>query len=182
MPVMPTNRSASPRLTIPSGAPAAKFVRYAHAVSKDHPLLFPITPATRPLTVGVDLGTLRGNPTVYPDLVHTLRRSEVSPKLLVRRDDDPTRAEPWTQACKIDQLHTIGFTDAASAQRTADALEFAVTTTRAGETTASRRCHLSRSTPCWTPTHPPQPISPPTSVSTQPSSLPQVSGSAPTSS
>ncbi|BBY90718.1 hypothetical protein MGALJ_03870 [Mycobacterium gallinarum] len=60
----PTNAAAQTPLVIPSDGPHSKFVRYARAVAKEHPQLFPITPATRPLVVGLDLRTLGPQPAV----------------------------------------------------------------------------------------------------------------------
>ncbi|WP_156769769.1 hypothetical protein [Nocardia sp. 852002-20019_SCH5090214] len=122
--------------------PQTKFVRYARAVSSDYTHLFPTTPATRPLVVGIDLRTLGATATDYPELLTILRRDVVTPKLILRRDDDPQLAKPWLRACEIDEIHTLSWTDQQSAARMADALEFTVSTTCGGQKTGWRKCHL----------------------------------------
>jgi hypothetical protein len=124
---------------IPSDAPDSKFVRYVHAVAKEHPQLFPITPATRPLVVGLDLRTLGPEPAEYEDLVHVLRRDVVAPMLMVFGDDTGL-AERWMQACEVEDRYIIDYTDRASAGRFADAMEFGVSTMWGEERRGWRNC------------------------------------------
>ncbi|MFE3029826.1 hypothetical protein [Nocardia tengchongensis] len=130
------------QLAIPANAPRSKFTRYVRAVSPDHKQLFPITPAARPLVVGVDLRTLGADTADYSELVGILRRDVVTPMLLLRQDDDLQLGDRWLRACEIDDLHIIHYTDQQSAQRMADALQFTVSTTSGGQRTAWRTCHL----------------------------------------
>ena len=125
---------------IPSDSPRSKFLRYARAVSKEHPQLFPITPATRPLVVGVDLRTLGPKPADYEDLLHLLRRDVVTPVLVVFADDAAELAEAWMQACGVDERHVIDYTDRETASRFLDAMEFGVSTMRGEECRGWRTC------------------------------------------
>jgi hypothetical protein len=125
---------------IPSDGPHAKFLRYPRAVAKEHPQLFPITPATRPLVVGLDLRTLGPQPADYEDLVHVLRRDVVTPMLLVFADDDADLAQAWIQACEVEERFVIDYTDRASASRFMDAMEFSVSTMRGEERRGWRNC------------------------------------------
>lgn len=135
-----TNAAAQTSLVIPSDGPHSKFLRYARAVAKEHPQLFPITPATRPLVVGLDLVTLGPRPGDYEDLVHVLRRDVVTPVLLLFADDDPGLAEAWMQACEVEERFVIDYTDRASASRFMDAMEFGVSTMRGEECEGWRNC------------------------------------------
>ncbi|WP_373203130.1 hypothetical protein [Mycobacterium marinum] len=137
---MASPNAADTALTIPSDGPHAKFVRYARAVAKDHPQLFPITPATRPLVVGLDLRTLGPRPADYEDLVHVLRRDVVTPMLLTYTDDDAGLAEAWMQACEVEERYVIDFTDRESAGRFLDAMEFGVSKMRGEERRGWHNC------------------------------------------
>lgn len=128
------------KLDIPAGAPRSKFIRYVRTTGKDQDPLFPITPATRPIRVGLDLRTLGADPDSFVDALHILRRPEVTPLLLVHRGDDADVASRWMAALETDELHTIGYTDQESAGRMADSVEFWVGTTKGGKRVASRRC------------------------------------------
>jgi hypothetical protein len=133
--------AAPSQLVIPADTPHSKFVRYARAVSKDYSPLFPITPATRPLVVGIDLRTLGPRPEDHEDLVHVLRRDEVTPTLMLFSDDDADVADAWLQACDVADLNIVAYTDPKSAGRMMDALEFRVSTMRGGQRRACRTCH-----------------------------------------
>jgi hypothetical protein len=137
-----TNAAAPTSLVIPSDAPRSKFVRYARAVSKEHPQLFPITPATRPLVVGLDLHTLGPRPADYEELVHVLRRDVVTAMLMVFEDDDAALPIAWREACEVEQHHVIHYTDPQSAGRFLDAVEISVSTMRGEERRGWRRCHF----------------------------------------
>ena len=138
--VMASTNPAQTTLVIPSDGPHSKFVRYARAVAKEHRPLFPITPATRPLVVGLDLRTLGVQPADYEDLVHVLRRDVVTPKLMVFADDDASLAEAWMQACEVEERYVIDYTDPQSAGRFMDAMEFGVSTMRGEECRGWRSC------------------------------------------
>ena len=118
---MVSSNAAQTTPVIPSDAPHSKFLRYVRAVAKEHPQLFPITPATRPLVVSLDLRTLGPQPADYEDLLHVLRRDEVTP-MLVLFGDDPGLAETWMQACEVEERFVIDYTDRASAGRFMDAM------------------------------------------------------------
>ena len=133
----PNNPSAP---SIPSDAPRSKFVRYVRATtSNDYTSLFPITPATRPIVVGLDLRTLGPSPADYEELVHVLRRDVVTPKLMLFGDDTGL-AEKWIQACEVEDRYVIEYTDRASAGRFADAMEFGVSTMRGEEQWGWQNC------------------------------------------
>jgi hypothetical protein len=120
-------------LVIPLHAPESKFMRYVRAVSPQRSQLFPIVPATRPMVVGLDLRTLGLNPADYGDLVHVLRRNELSPKLFLFVDDDPQLADEWMRVCEVGERYVIDYTDPQSANRFQGALEFGVSTMRGDE-------------------------------------------------
>lgn len=138
----PNNATAPTHLVIPSASPHSKFVRYARAVAKEHPQLFPITPATRPLVVGLDLHTLGPRPADYEDLVHVLRRDVVTPMLMVFEEDDATLPTAWKEACEVEQHYVIHYTDPQSAGRFLDAAEISVSTMRGEERRGWRKCHF----------------------------------------
>lgn len=137
-----TNAAAQAPLVIPSDGPHSKFVRYARAVAKEHQQLFPITPATRPLIVGLDLRSLGPQPGDYEDLVHVLRRDVVTPMLMVFDDDDAKLATAWVQACGAEERYVIHYTDPQSAGRFMDAMEFTVSTMRGEERQGWRKCRF----------------------------------------
>lgn len=139
---MASPNAAPTALTIPSDGPHAKFVRYARAVAKEHQPLFPITPATRPLVVGLDLRTLGPQPADYEDLVHVLRRDVVTPMLMVFEDDDTALATAWMEACEVEEHYVIHYTDPQSAGRFLDSVEFSVSTMRGEERRGWRKCHF----------------------------------------
>jgi hypothetical protein len=134
----PTTPSA---LAIPADAPRSKFVRYVRAVSAEYAPLFPITPATRPLVVGLDLRTLGPRPADYEELVHVLRRDVVTSKLMVFADDDTARADEWMRVCEAEDRHVIHYTNPQGAGRFMDALEFGLSTMQGERRRAARRCH-----------------------------------------
>ncbi|ULE33327.1 hypothetical protein [Mycobacterium sp. IDR2000157661] len=136
----PTNAAAQTPLAIPSDGPHSKFVRYARAVAEEHPQLFPITPATRPLVVGLDLRTLGPQPADYEDLVHVLRRDVVTPMLMVFEDDDAALPTAWKEACGVEEHYVIDYTDQSSASRFMDAMEFGVSKMRGDERRGWRNC------------------------------------------
>lgn len=139
---MASPNAADTALNIPSDGPHAKFVRYARAVAKDHQPLFPMTPATRPLVVGLDLRTLGPQPSDYEDLVHVLRRDVVTPMLMVFEDADDALATAWIEACEVEEHYVIHYTDPQSVGRFLDSVEFSVSTMRGEERTGWRRCNF----------------------------------------
>jgi hypothetical protein len=140
--MVPTNATSQTPLVIPSDGPHSKFVRYARAVAKEHPQLFPITPATRPLVVGLDLRTLGPQPADYEDLVHVLRRDVVIPMLMVFEDDDAALPTAWKEACEVEEHYVIHYTDPQSVGRFLDSVEFSVSTMRGEERRGWRKCHF----------------------------------------
>lgn len=57
---------ASMTITIPTGQPNRRFMRYVRPPIKDSdPPLFPLRPATRPLRLGIDITTLPTPPDGY---------------------------------------------------------------------------------------------------------------------
>jgi hypothetical protein len=137
---MASSNAAQTNPVIPSDGPHSKFLRYARAVAKEHQQLFPITPATRPLVVGLDLRTLGPHPADYEDLVHVLRRDLVTPMLLVFADDDADLAEAWMQACEVEERFVIDYTDRENADRFMDAMSFGVSKMRGEECRGWRNC------------------------------------------
>jgi hypothetical protein len=135
-----TSSTVPSTMVIPSHAPESKFMRYARAVSSERSQLFPIVPATRPMVVGLDLRTLGLNPGDYGELVHVLRRSEVTPKALLFVDDNPQLADAWMRACEVEDRYVIDYTDPQSADQFMDALEFGVSTMRGDERREWRNC------------------------------------------
>lgn len=129
-------------LVIPTDGPHTRFMRYPRAVAKEHPQLFPITPATRPLVVGLDLRTLGANPADYEELVHVLRRDVVTPLLMVFDDDEPDLAKAWSEACEASTHYVIHYTDPQSTDRFMDAAEFSVSTMRGEERRGFRNCRF----------------------------------------
>ena len=138
---------ASPSATpsnpvIPSDAPSTRFLRYPRAVAKEHPQLYPITPNTRPLAVGLDLHTLGPHPSDYEDLLHVLRRDVVTPMLLVYEDDAAELITAWMEACEVERHHVVHYTNPQSLSRHLDAVEFGVSTMRGEKRAGGRRCHF----------------------------------------
>jgi hypothetical protein len=140
--LMASTNAAQTALVIPSDGPHAKFVRYARAVANEHPPLFPITPATRPLVVGLDLRTLGPQPADYEDLVPVLRRAVVTPKLMVFDDDGPDLVTAWIEVCEVEERFVVHYTDPQSAGRVMDAMEFSVSTMHGEERRGWRKCHF----------------------------------------
>ncbi|MBB4856042.1 hypothetical protein HNP40_003456 [Mycobacteroides chelonae] len=127
---------------IPSDGPHAKFVRYARAVAKEHQPLFPLTPSTRPMVVGLDLRTLGPEPADYENLVHVLRRDVVTPMLMVFEDDDAALATAWIEACEVEEHHVLHYTNPQSVGRFLDSVEFSVSTMHGEERRGWRKCHF----------------------------------------
>ncbi|MFL0180289.1 hypothetical protein [Mycobacterium sp. SMC-15] len=139
---MVSPNAAQTALVIPSDAPHAKFVRYAHAVAKEYQPLFPITPATRPLTVGLDLRTLGPRPADYEDLIHVLRRDVVTPMLMVFDDDDADLVTAWKETCEVEEHYVIHYTGPQGADRFLDSVEFTVSTMHGEQRRGWRKCHF----------------------------------------
>ncbi|MGB7238703.1 MAG: hypothetical protein WBD41_22355, partial [Rhodococcus sp. (in: high G+C Gram-positive bacteria)] len=137
---MASHTAAQTAPVIPTDGPQSKFLRYTRAVAKEHPPLFPITPATRTLVVGLDLRTLGPRPAVYGELVHVLRRDVVTPKFVLYDDDDQGLAEAWMEACEVEERYVIHYIDPQSVDRFMDAVEFTVSTMRREERRGWRKC------------------------------------------
>lgn len=142
MAFMASANAARNTLTIPSDGPHTKFVRYARAVAKEYQPLFPLTPATRPMVVGLDLRTLGPQPADYEDLVHVLRRDVVIPMLMVFEDDDAALSTAWMEICEVEEHYVIHYTDPESVGRFLDSVEFSVSTMCGEERRGWRKCHF----------------------------------------
>jgi hypothetical protein len=68
-------------ITIPSGRPNRRFMRYVRPPVKDSdPPLFPLRPASQPLRLGIDIATMPTPPDGY--LSGSLSRDEIEVHLL----------------------------------------------------------------------------------------------------
>jgi hypothetical protein len=113
-------------VTIPSGRPNKRFMRYVRPPIKDSTSpLFPLQPATRPMRLGIDVETVLEPPDGY--LRGFLTRDEIEVHLLMPQG----QAEPpaaWAKLLDKPMLHTVNFKTVAEADRFADAAEFHITT------------------------------------------------------
>ena len=113
-------------ITIPSGRPNKRFMRYVRPPIKDStPPLFPLQPATRPMRLGIDVETVPEPPDGY--LRGFLTRDEIEVHLLMPQGQTEPPA-PWSELLDKPILHTVNFTTVAEADRFADAAEFHITT------------------------------------------------------
>ncbi|SHW71896.1 Uncharacterised protein [Mycobacteroides abscessus subsp. abscessus] len=114
-------------IILPSGQPNQRFMRYVRPPTKegdDHPPLFPLRPATRPMRLGIDVTTL---PTP-PDGPFTrfLGRDEVDVQLLVPVGQDVPAS--WLSALGEPLVRQIGFTNVEAASKVLDTRQFSVST------------------------------------------------------
>jgi hypothetical protein len=116
-------------ITIPSGRPTWRFMRYVRPPTRDSKFepLHPLSPATRPLRLGIDVGTIP-EPPEEGYLAGLLTRDEIEVHLLI----PAAQAAPngWTELLHEPPCHTVNFTNVADAGKFCDAAEFSVSTTR----------------------------------------------------
>lgn len=100
-------------ITIPSGQPNHRFMRYVRPPIKDdadHPPLYPLRPATRQLRLGIDVTTVQA-PTgdLLPDylLADYFARDEIEVWLLTPTDDEVPEA--WTSTLPDAAMVRLGF-------------------------------------------------------------------------
>ncbi|MDT5362646.1 MAG: hypothetical protein QOC69_4408, partial [Mycobacterium sp.] len=96
-------------ISIPSGQPNNRFMRYVRAPIRDSntlPSLYPLRPATRPLRLGIDTTTLPEPPGGY--LSTYFGRDEIIFELLVPTGVDVP--DGWKAALYDPAVHEIGFT------------------------------------------------------------------------
>ena len=114
-------------ITIPSGQPNYRFMRYVRPPVKEsekHPPLFPLRPTTRPLRLGIDTTTVPTPSEGY--LARFFGREEIDVQLLVPAGEEvPTT---WTDVLHEPLVRQIGFTSIENAARFLDTVEFWVTT------------------------------------------------------
>lgn len=126
---------------IPQAAPTHKFVRYVRAVEESQQLLFPMTPSTRRLRVGVDIDALGSEPNKYRQLITDLRRQEVEVFLLTG-DGTKDLTAKWLAACRTNRYHSHDFPGIDNATRMLDSVDFWVQTFEGDNNIASSLCHF----------------------------------------
>lgn len=114
-------------ISLPEGQPNHRFMRYVRPPIKEddnHPPLYPLRPATRPLRLGIDVVAIPAP----PDRTFStfLDRDELDIQLLVPKGTEVPKA--WVQALPEAPVRQIGFTTVAEASRHLDTVEFRVTT------------------------------------------------------
>jgi hypothetical protein len=116
-------------ITIPSGRPNWRFMRYVRPPTRDSKLepLYPLSPATRPLRLGIDVEAVP-EPPEKGYLTGFLARDEIEVHPLIPKAQEAPTA--WTELLHEPYRHTVNFTTVAEAGRFADAAEFSVSTTR----------------------------------------------------
>lgn len=124
-------------ITIPKGQPNSRFSRYVRPPVKEtanHPPLFPLRPATRPLWLGVDTTTVPTPPEGY--LAGFFGRDEIDVQLLVPAGEEIPTA--WTDVLHEPVVRRIGFTSVENAGRVLDTVQFGVTTESETEWSSTR--------------------------------------------
>jgi hypothetical protein len=114
-------------ITLPSGQPNHRFMRYVRSPVKDdedHPPLFPLRPETRQLRLGIDVTSVPAPPDGL--LAGYLTRDEIDVQLLVPADQEVPAA--WTAALGDALVRQIGFTSVKTAGRFLDSVQFSVVT------------------------------------------------------
>lgn len=128
-------------LVLPDDVPKRRFMRYVRAPHGEHRPLYPLTPAPRPLRVGLDLSTLGPEPPDIADFVSVLRRRpEVDPALLVLGEQRDDLTEPWRQRLDCTVVHVVDYRSFGELEKVADASQVWVSTATALE---------SGSVPAW---------------------------------
>ncbi|MDM4138787.1 MULTISPECIES: hypothetical protein [Mycobacterium] len=124
-------------ITIPSGQPNNRFMRYVRPPLKESENirpLFPLRPATRPLRLGIDVTTVPSPPNGY--LARFLRRDEIEVQLLV--PDGAEVPSAWADVLHEPVVRQIGFASVESAARELDTVVFGVKTESAQQRSATR--------------------------------------------
>src|SRR5262245_39935029 len=124
-------------ITIPSGQPNNRFMRYVRPPVKDTeklPPLFPLRPATRPLRLGIDTTTVRVPPDGY--LSRFFGRDEIDMQLLVPAGDEIPTA--WAEVLHEPLVRQVGFTSMENAGRELDTVYFSVMTETEREQSRTR--------------------------------------------
>lgn len=114
-------------IRLPDGQPNHRFMRYVRPPIKDdedHPPLYPLQPATRPLRLGIDVATVAAPPTgIFSTF---LGREELDIQLLVSKGAEVPEA--WGRALRDPAVRQIDFTTVEEAARDGDAVAVWVTT------------------------------------------------------
>lgn len=121
------DKLAAVTITLPSGQPNQRFMRYVRPPfkdKKDHRPLFPLQPETRQLRLGIDVSILPEPPDGL--LASLFKRDEIDVQLLVPADGEVPAA--WTVALGDPLVRQIGFTSVETAGRFLDSVQFAVVT------------------------------------------------------
>lgn len=124
-------------ITIPTGQPNQRFMRYVRPPVKDderHPPLYPLRPATRPLRLGVDVATIPAPP--EGTFSTFLGRDEIDVQLMV--PSGTAVPEAWANALRDPLVRQISFTSVEGAARELDTVQFSVTTESERERSWSR--------------------------------------------
>ena len=127
-------------ITIPEGQANTRFMRFVRAPirdSDDLPPLFPLTPTTRSLRIGIDTTTVSTPPDGY--LSTFFGRDEIDVELLVPAGEEVPRA--WTAALGNSPVHEIGFTTVEEASKHLDTRYF-WTKTESQNTWSRTRVHF----------------------------------------
>jgi hypothetical protein len=114
-------------ITIPSGQPNNRFMRYVRPPVKDTeklPALFPLQPATRPLRLAIDTTTVPVPPEGY--LSKFFGRDEIDVQLLVPAGEETPAA--WLAALHEPLVRQVGFTSIENAGRELDTAYFWIKT------------------------------------------------------
>jgi hypothetical protein len=127
-------------VTIPTGQPNNRFMRFVRAPIRDDeklPPLFALRPATRPLRLGIDTTTLPAPPGGY--LSTYFGRDEIMFELLVPAGVDVP--DGWKAAIHGSLVHEIGFTTVDKAGKELDT-RFFWTKTESERVSSSTRSHF----------------------------------------
>jgi hypothetical protein len=131
-------------ISLPKGQPNHRFMRYVRPPSKEDSKkspLYPLRPATRPLSLGIDVATIPAPPA--GTFSTFLGRDELDIQLLVPKGTEVPEA--WAQALPDPLVRQIGFTTVAEASRHLDTVEFWVAT----ETERQRSRHSAHFFPVY---------------------------------
>jgi hypothetical protein len=124
-------------ITIPSGQPNNRFMRYVRPPVKDSeqlPPLFPLRPATRPLRLGIETTTVPVPPDGY--LSRFFGRDEIDVQLLVPAGEEVPSA--WAELLHEPLVRQVGFTTIENAGRELDTVYFWIKTETERETSRTR--------------------------------------------
>ncbi len=124
-------------ITIPSGQPNSRFMRYVRAPIRDTeklPPLFPLRPATRPLRIGIDTTTVPVPPDGY--LPRFFGRDEIDVQLLVPAGEAVPAA--WMSALDEPLVRHVGFTSIGDAAKELDTRYFWIRTETEREQSSTR--------------------------------------------